>query len=54
MPDPRPILFARAGCSNAGRLAYDVSRALDAGGDAERSCLAGVAARKQHSTTSRS
>jgi uncharacterized metal-binding protein len=48
MSESLPILFACAGCSNAGRLSYDIARALDAGGDAEMSCLAGVAARKQH------
>lgn len=48
MAEPLPILFACAGCSNAGRLSYDVARALDDSGDAEMSCLAGVAARKPH------
>jgi uncharacterized metal-binding protein len=48
MSDPRPLLFAGAGHSNAGRLSYDVARAPEAGGVAEMSCLAGVAARKAH------
>ncbi len=42
----RPLLFACSGCSNAGRLAYDVARELDRRGDVEMSCLAGVGAEK--------
>jgi len=44
--NPLPVVLACAGCSNAGRLSYDVARAIDAWGVAEMSCLAGVAARK--------
>jgi uncharacterized metal-binding protein len=43
----KPILFACAGCSNAGRAAYDVAQELDQRGVAEMSCLAGVAAGKK-------
>jgi len=46
VPNPLPVVLACAGCSNAGRLSYDVARAIDAQGAAEMSCLAGVAARK--------
>ena len=46
MSEPLPVVFACAGCSNAGRLSYDLARALDERGAAEMSCLAGVAARK--------
>jgi len=42
----KPLVFACAGCSDVGRLAYDVARELDRRGTAEMSCLAGVAARK--------
>jgi uncharacterized metal-binding protein len=41
-----PIVYACAGCSNAGRLSYNLARAIDDRGAAEMSCLAGVAARK--------
>jgi uncharacterized metal-binding protein len=46
MAELSPIVFACAGCSNAGKLSYDLARALDERGAAEMSCLAGVAARK--------
>ena len=42
----KPIVFACAGCSDVGRLAYDLARELDRRGIAEMSCLAGVAAGK--------
>jgi uncharacterized metal-binding protein len=48
MSDPRPILFACGGGSNAGRLSHDVARTLDASGDTETCCLAGAVARKAH------
>jgi len=40
----RPLVFACAGCSPAGKAAYDVAREIDARGAADMSCLAGVAA----------
>jgi uncharacterized metal-binding protein len=43
----RPVVFACAGCSLAGRLAYDVALELDRQGAAEMSCLAGLASRKR-------
>ncbi|NUM53810.1 MAG: putative zinc-binding protein [Candidatus Hydrogenedentes bacterium] len=42
----KPLVFACAGCSDVGRLAYDVARELDRRGIAEMSCLAGIAAGK--------
>jgi uncharacterized metal-binding protein len=39
-----PVIFACAGCSAAGRLAYDLAIELDQRQAAEMSCLAGVAA----------
>jgi uncharacterized metal-binding protein len=39
-----PLIYACAGCSPAGRAAYEVAQTLSAQGDAEMSCLAGVAA----------
>jgi uncharacterized metal-binding protein len=42
----KPILFACAGCSDAGRAAYDLAQELTRRGVAEMSCLAGVAAEK--------
>jgi uncharacterized metal-binding protein len=42
-PSP-PLVFACAGCSPAGKAAYDVAQELTARGAAEMSCLAGVAA----------
>jgi uncharacterized metal-binding protein len=48
MTQRRPLLFACAGCSNAGTLAYDVAKELDRRGIAEMSCLAGVGAAKPH------
>jgi uncharacterized metal-binding protein len=47
LPADSPILFACAGCSNAGRAAYDVALEIERRGDAEMSCLAGVAAGKR-------
>lgn len=46
MSEPRPIVFACAGCSNAGRLPYDVARVLDAGGTWRCPAWRGVAAGK--------
>lgn len=47
MPSPnRPVVFACAGCSSAGRHAYDLALELDRRGEAEMSCLAGLAAKK--------
>lgn len=43
----RPIVFACAGCSFAGRLAYDLALELDRRGHAEMSCLAGVGAKRK-------
>jgi uncharacterized metal-binding protein len=43
--DPeKPVIFACAGCSAAGRLAYDLAQELDRRRVAEMSCLAGLAA----------
>lgn len=43
-----PLVFACAGCSAAGRLAYDVALELQRREIAEMSCLAGVGAAKSH------
>lgn len=43
-----PLVFACAGCSAAGRLAYDIALELQRRGIAEMSCLAGVGAAKSH------
>jgi uncharacterized metal-binding protein len=43
-----PLLFACSGCSNAGRIAYDLAQELDRRGIVEMSCLAGIAAGKTH------
>ena len=40
------IVFACAGCSHAGQVAYKLALAIDQKGLAEMSCLAGVAAEK--------
>ena len=40
----KPVVFACAGCSAAGRLAYDLALELDRRQTAEMSCLAGLAA----------
>ena len=40
----KPVVFACAGCSAAGRLAYDLALELDRRQAAEMSCLAGLAA----------
>jgi uncharacterized metal-binding protein len=42
--EQKPVLFACAGCSAAGRLAYDLALELDRRQMAEMSCLAGLAA----------
>ncbi len=42
----KTIVFACAGCSHAGGVAYNLALALDKKGMAEMSCLAGVAAEK--------
>lgn len=39
-----PIVFACAGCSNAGKVAYELGRTLAERGIAEMSCLAGIGA----------
>lgn len=41
-----PIVFACAGCSNAGKVAYELGRTLTERGIAEMSCLAGIGAAK--------
>jgi uncharacterized metal-binding protein len=43
-PKP-PLAFACAGCSAAGRMAYDLALELDRLGEVEMSCLAGIGAR---------
>ena len=45
--EPKPLVYACAGCSFAGRLAYDLALELDRRGIAQMSCLAGVAAEKK-------
>lgn len=40
----RPIVYACAGCSFAGRLTYDLAQELDRRDIAQMSCLAGLAA----------
>ena len=42
----KPVVLACAGCSHAGRVAYDVALELDRWDLAEMTCLAGVAAEK--------
>lgn len=42
----KPVVLACAGCSHAGRVAYDVALELDRWEIAEMSCLAGMAAEK--------
>jgi uncharacterized metal-binding protein len=44
MHSPLPLVYACAGCSFAGRVAYDVAQELTRRHVAEMSCLAGVAA----------
>jgi len=39
-----PLVYACAGCSHAGRVAYEVAQELTLQGAADMSCLAGVAA----------
>jgi uncharacterized metal-binding protein len=48
MNDSIPLVYACAGCSPAGRLAYDLAQELDRRGIAEMSCLAGVGAARPH------
>ncbi len=43
----RPVVFACAGCSFVGRLAYDLALELDRRSLAEMSCLAGLACEKK-------
>ena len=43
-----PLVYACAGCSVAGRLAYELAQEFDRRGIAEMSCLAGVGAGKAH------
>jgi len=43
----KPLIFACAGCSFAGQLAYRLALELDRQGIAEMSCLAGVGAQKK-------
>jgi uncharacterized metal-binding protein len=42
--ESKPVVFACAGCSAAGRLAYDLALEFDRRQTAEMSCLAGLAA----------
>lgn len=42
----KPLVFARSGCSFAGKLTDDLARRLDRNGDAEMSCLAGIGAKR--------
>lgn len=44
---PLPVVFACAGASGAGQLAYKLALELDRRGLAEMSCLAGLAAGKR-------
>lgn len=44
MDQPLPLVYACAGCSLAGRVAYDVAQELTRRQAAQMSCLAGVAA----------
>jgi uncharacterized metal-binding protein len=44
MTPPLPLVYACAGCSFAGRVAYEVAQELTRRRAAEMSCLAGVAA----------
>jgi uncharacterized metal-binding protein len=46
--DRKPLVYACAGCSFAGRLAYELAQELDRRGEAEMSCLAGVGAKHPH------
>lgn len=46
MAERAPVVFACAGCSFAGQLAYQLALELDRRGHAEMSCLAGVGAEK--------
>lgn len=43
----KPLVFACAGCSFAGKLAWDLAKELDRREIAEMSCLAGVGAQKK-------
>lgn len=42
----KPLVFACSGCSFAGKLTDDLARRFDRNGDAERSCLAGIGAKR--------
>jgi uncharacterized metal-binding protein len=42
----KPLIFACAGCSRAGQVAYSLALAIDRVGLAEMSCLTGLAAQK--------
>jgi len=44
MAPPLPLVYACAGCSFAGRMAYEVAQELTRRQAAQMSCLAGVAA----------
>ena len=46
MEQKKPVVFACAGCSFAGQLAYQLALELDRRGIAEMSCLAGLGAEK--------
>lgn len=42
---PRPVVYSCSGCSDAGKLADSVARALNDQGVCEMSCLAGIGGR---------
>jgi uncharacterized metal-binding protein len=44
MTNALPLVYACAGCSHAGRVAYEIAQELNNRHAAEMSCLAGVAA----------
>lgn len=43
----KPVIYACAGCSGAGQVAYKIALALDKKGIAEMSCLAGLASKQK-------
>lgn len=45
MAERKPLVYACAGCSFAGKLAYDLAKELERRGEAEMSCLAGLGAK---------
>lgn len=47
-PEPKPILYACSGCSDAGELADRIARQLSREGVGEMSCLAGVGGQVKH------